>query len=367
MKILILISRIIVSVVFIFSGLMKAIDPVGSQIKFEEYFEAFGMEFLVPIALYLAIALAAIEFTLGVMLLIKVKPKTALIGIAIFMLIFTPLTLILAINNPVSDCGCFGDAVKITNWQTFFKNIIIDIFLLILFIKIKKIKPFFAKRIQNIVVIIFLVFSVSFEFYNVCNLPFIDFLPFKVGNNIKEQMSYPPNAQKPVYEMVFIYKNSKTGQEKEFLEKDLENINYDEWTFVDRKDKVIKEGYIPPIHDFEVQSIQNGNITEEVLSANYAMLIIAPNLEKANKDAFVKINKLYEKLKSKNIKVYGLTASNFEYISKFVIENKVQYEFCNVDETTLKTAIRSNPGIILLRKGTVKAKWHYNNIPEDVN
>lgn len=370
MKTLVLISRIITGLVFVFSGFVKAVDPLGSTYKFVDYFNlAFGMPWMASFAFVLAILLAAIEFLVGIMLIINVKPKLASLGALLFMIVFTPLTLYLAIDNPVHDCGCFGDALVITNWQTFWKNVVILVFVLIVFFNRKKIKLPYSNQTEWIIIAAFTALIIGFQFYNYMHLPVMDFRPYKVGTHIPEKMKIPEGAPADEYETALIYKNKETNEVKEFT---MENYPWEDstWVWVETKTKLIKEGYKPPIHDFSIIDNEGSDITELILQDEKPIaLFVSYKVTKSSKAAFEKTSQLIDNLKKQDIKSYILTASPDNNINKLTSGINIDAEFCKADEITLKTIIRSNPGLVLLRKGTIIGKWHYNDYPsiEDIS
>jgi uncharacterized membrane protein YphA (DoxX/SURF4 family) len=364
MKVIRIISRIFVALVFIFSGFVKAVDPLGSTYKFADYFRAFGMEWAEPLAFVLAIVLSGAEFLIGVGLLFNVLTKLFSWLALLFMAFFTPLTLILALYNPVSDCGCFGDALVLTNWQTFGKNIIILIPTLILFFTRKQSHCHFTKLVQWSVtgIFAFLITGISIYCYN--HLPLIDFLPYKVGTYIPDKMKFPENAQPDVYETIFYYKNLKTGEVKEFDQNNYPWQDTLNWKWQDSKSVLVKEGYHPPIHDFLIESPENGDITDIVLNDDTCtFLLVAYNINKTSKKNIEAAKNLDKFCKENRYRFYMLTASSDVDIQKFQTSVGSSFNFCFTDETTLKTMVRANPGLLLLKKGTILGKWHSNDIP----
>jgi uncharacterized membrane protein YphA (DoxX/SURF4 family) len=365
-KILFHFSRVFVGIVFIFSGFVKAVDPMGTAIKFSDYFNyAFDLPAFTVLSLPLSLIMCAAELALGIMLIFNLQIKLSALGAALLMIFFTPLTLYLAIANPVSDCGCFGDAVKLTNWETFWKNIVIDFFLFFLFIWRKEFASKIKIKIQMIFTSIIILSTFGFEIYNYSYLPIIDFMPYKVGNNIPELMTTPPDAPKDIYENTFTYKNSITNETKEFND---ENYPWDDstWVFVDRKSKLIKKGYTPPIHDFTLINTNEEDITEEVLtSKDTVILVVVYSLDKVKLKLMQKTQKFTTEF-SKNkthTKIYCLTSSQSQTIIDFQNKNGfTDWTFCKVDEVTLKTMIRSSPGVILLKEGTVLLKLHHHSL-----
>ena len=357
MKIISNISRIIVGLVFMFSGAVKAVDPLGSAYKFSDYFEAFHIEFLQPFALILAIILFTAEFIAGFSVLGGYRQKTGIWGVLILMCIFTPLTLVLAVTNPVSDCGCFGDAIKLTNWQTFGKNIILMVFVLILFTGRNR----SANRntslkdwgIISTVIILFVIFSLL----NLRYLQLFDFLPYKTGINIPENMKIPEGKAADEYMTTFIYE--KDGVQKEFT---LENYPSDDstWTFIDQKSILVKKGYQPPIHDFSITTTDGENITDRILAdPGYTLLMISAKLNDAKKSHLIEGFELGATCPDKGISFYVVTSSGSDEIK--VINNGLK--ICIADETTLKTIVRANPGYLLLKDGTVAGKWSWSTLP----
>jgi uncharacterized membrane protein YphA (DoxX/SURF4 family) len=357
MKILRLLSRIIVGLVFMFSGTVKAVDPLGSAYKFSDYFQAFHLDFLQPFSLPLAIILFTAEFISGFSVLSGYRQKTGIWGVMILMLIFTPLTLILAITNPVSDCGCFGDAIHLTNWQTFSKNIILMILTLVLFTQRNHIKQIYASKKEWLLILIVIVLFVIFSLLNLRYLQLFDFLPYKTGTSIPESMKIPEGKAVNEYLTTFIYE--KNGVKKEFT---LENYPADDstWKFVDQKSKLIKKGYLPPIHDFSITAPDGQDITNEILAyPGYTMIMISRKLKDASPNHLKEGFELGVHCMTAGIGFYILTASGSDELSQY----NNGFTFFTGDETTLKTILRSNPGYMLLKNGTIAGKWSWANIP----
>lgn len=357
MKVIRLICRIVTGLVFIFSGIVKAVDPLGSAYKFHDYFQAFHLDFMIPFAIPLAILLCTAEFISGFSVLSGYRQKTGILGVLILMLIFTPLTFTLAITNPVSDCGCFGDAIHLTNWQTFWKNIVLLTFAIILFTgrknAVRITDPVKEWSVVSGVIVLFITFSLL----NLKYLPLIDFLPYKTGNNIPELMVIPPGKAADEYETTFIYE--KDGRKKEFT---LDNYPADDstWKFVDQRSILLKKGSEPPVHDFIITTREGEDITGTLMNNNgLTLLMISKKLEEARPDQLEKGFWLGTYCLTKNIDFYIITASGTKTLAGF--NNGLQ--FCIADETTLKTMIRANPGYILLRGGTVVGKWSWSDVP----
>ncbi len=362
MKILRITSRIIAGALFIFSGFVKGIDPMGSTYKFIDYFEAFHLGFLNSVAFPLAILLSTGELVIGINLLLGIRMKITSYALLIFMSFFTVLTLILAIYNPVTDCGCFGDAIILTNWQTFWKNIIILVPTLIIFFSRNQFIPFYADNIEWRLTAIFILTGILISVYSYRNLPLMDFRPYKIGTNIPEKMTIPEDARPDEYKAIVVYE--KNGIRKEFNE---DNIPWQDttWKWVETRHILISKGYEPPIHDFTISTLDGDDITDMVITdPGYSFLLIANDLAKTNTGAFRIIDKTARACIGNSCSFYCLTSSTTEEIKKFQDKLKLDFDFYTTDEITLKTIIRSNPGLILLKEGNIIGKWHYNNFPE---
>lgn len=358
MRILILVARIIVGLAFIFSGTVKALDPLGSAYKFHDYFQAFNIGFLDPLSLPLAILLCTAEFIAGFSILTGIKLRAGTTLVMLLMIIFTPLTLILALTNPVSDCGCFGDAVKLTNWQTFWKNVILICLATLLFYKRKKISAFNGNAKGWQIIAAASSTFILFSLYNLRYLPIIDFLPYKKGVKIADQMTIPEGVATDKYNTTFIYE--KDGVKKEFT---LDNYpaNDTSWKFFDQKSVLVEKGYEPPIHDFVITTIQGEDITQKILDEKGSTLfMIAKKLNEADESRLSEGFELGRECMNNGIGFYVLTASGADETGNYADS----LQLCNVDETTLKTMVRSNPGYMLIKDGTIKEKWSWAGLPE---
>lgn len=365
MKLLRNLCRIIVGIVFIYSGFVKGVDPWGSAYKFTDYFNAFGMSWMASVTLTLSFLLSMAEFLIGICLFLNIKIKTAAWGAILFMGFFTPLTLILAIKNPVTDCGCFGDALVLTNWETFWKNIILLLMILMIFFNRKKFKSIFNFLEQTVLLVCTLIFMSCIQFYSYRHLPILDFRPYAIGKNITEGMSIPEGVPQDEYEIKLKYKNKNTGEIKEFTEQNFPWQDTVNWEYASSSQKLIKAGYKAPIHDFIIEHPELGDITDEILKDNgYTFLVVSYNINKANPLHQEKLNRLAAYAREKGYRFYGVSASITEDIRKYSKTHPVGYEFCATDEIQLKTMIRSNPGLILLRGGTIIDKWGFRDLPE---
>lgn len=360
------IARILLGLTFVFSGFVKGIDPWGSAYKFTDYFNAFHMPWLTNMAFALGILLAAVEFAMGTAMIFNFFLRITSWFTLAFMIFFTGLTFVLALTNPVTDCGCFGDALVITNWQTFYKNIVLLALAVYIFYERKKFKskdgPILSIALTGMT-IVFYFYLVDYS-YN--HLPIIDFSPYKVGVNIPDAMKVPEGAPKAIYENNLIYKNTKTGEEKKFTEANYPWQDTLNWKFVKMgEQKLIQKGYTPPIHDFRIETAEGEDIKDFFLyDEKYTFMVISPNLQKADLQGMKRIAELAQAAKSKGYRFIGLTASSpdsFEAIKK---ETGVQFDFFNTDEIVLKTMVRSNPGLIVLKKGTIFRKYHFKSVPK---
>jgi len=355
------ISRILLAIVFIFSGFVKVIDPLGLTYKIEDYFTAFGGFFsnLTFLALPGGIILPVIELVIGLNLLFMIKLRLTSILALIFMLVMTPLTLYIAIYNPVTDCGCFGDALVISNWQTFYKNIVFLVLSIVLIITLRGKNPMLLPHIEWIVVSAFAIFGIALSLHCLNHLPLIDFRPYKIGVNIPDAMIIPEDAPKEKSTVTFIYE--KDGLQKEFT---LENYPKGDstWKFIDQKTTVISKGYEAPIHNFTMVNSSFEDITEDVIYyAGSTYLLIMYDLNKTSEKGAKKAQEIYEKYKNTTVRFYALTASSDDQIAAFKEKTGVSYPFCKTDPITLKTIIRANPGLVLIKKGTVQKKWHWRD------
>ncbi|WP_396179033.1 BT_3928 family protein [Flavobacterium sp.] len=353
-------SRIFVGILFIISGLIKLNDPIGFAFKLEEYFSqpVLNLPFLEPLALAIAVIMVILEVVLGIMLLIGFKQKLTIWSLLLMIVFFTFLTFYSAYFNKVTDCGCFGDALKLTPWESFTKDIVLLFFILILVINIKLIKPLFKNNVNAILTGITLVLCIFMAYWVLNHLPLKDFRAYKVGTNIEEGMAFPPDAEPAVIEMIFVYKVN--GVDTEFTDKELMSIPPGA-QFVDRKDKIISLGYVPPIHDFTMEK-EDVDFTSTFLAEPKLMLFISYNLEIADEAGLQKLEALHQAAVKKGYKVIGMTASSQQEIAKVKAKYNFTFEYYFTDATTLKTIERANPSIVTLEKGTITQKVHYNDI-----
>ncbi len=358
------IARILVGVTFIFSGFVKGIDPWGSSYKFTDYFNAMGLDWLLWAAFPLGVILAFAEFSIGVALLFNVFIRFFSWLALLFMAFFLPLTLWIALKNPVTDCGCFGDALVISNWETFYKNVVLMVLAIIVFIYRKNMEPITSKKLNYTLGGVVTVAYIAIVFYSYNHLPVFDFRPYKVGVNIPEAMTVPEDAPKPEYENIFYYKNKNTGEVKKFTEQNYPWQDTINWAFENMESNLLQEGYKPPIHDFTIESQEGENIIDFFMyDENYVFMLVAYNLAKTNTSKQEEINQLASWAQENEMPFICLTSSLADESNEFIEKTGAPYEFFNCDEITLKTIIRSNPGLVVLKQGTIAGKWHYNDIP----
>lgn len=359
----VLIARIVLGCVFIFSGFAKAVDPLGGTYKIEDYLTSFGMDFFVPIAFIGSIALSSLEFLLGICLILGANMKSTSILTLLFMAVMTPLTLYIAIFNPVTDCGCFGDALKISNWATFWKNIVFSALALIVYFWRNHSPNVFSQKTDWTIAIYSGLFATAISIYCYFHLPIIDFRPYKNGTNIMQSMEKPEDAPSDVYETILIYE--KDGVQKKFS---LENYPKDDstWKHVETISEIVEKGYEPPIHDLTMDNADGEDILEDVLNdPGYTFWLVSSRVEKAYTYNRKVINDVYEYAQKNGYAFYGMTATGLETqeMKEYIREASAEYPFVNTDEITLKTIVRSNPGLVLIKDGVILNKWSCKDIP----
>lgn len=412
MKMLLFISRIIAGSVLVVSGLVKANDTLGFSYKMEEYFsaEVLNMEFLIPYALAFAVIMCIAEIVIGFALIIGAEMKLASWLALLLTIFFAFLTFYSAYFDKVTDCGCFGDAIKFTPWQSFTKDMVLMLFILPIFLKRKEIKlntededrkyiigsllfialfsflqldwgfPFWfsivffglviilkkftkGKATSWIIASLAVFLSLAFSFHTYSHLPIKDYRPYAIGKNIAEQREIPEGMQADVYETSFVYRNEVSGEEKTFNQS---NYPWQDstWIWVSTDNVLVSKGYEPPVHDFVITDGDGYELQEDILAEEEAViLVLCYDIQKTNAKAMEKVNAFVEAAEDDGVYVYGLTASLYDQVEDFRLENQVPITFYSADETMLKTVVRSNPGVLIIKKGDVIAKWHYNDLP----
>lgn len=357
------VCRFVLAATFIFSGYVKAIDPLGTLYKLKDYAAAMSLNGLLPdwVLVGVAIALGALEFALGVFMLFAVRRHVVSRITLAFMTAMTVLTLWIFVADPVKDCGCFGDALKLTNGETLLKNIVLIACAALVAWRPADMVRFISRSNQWIVRYYTVAYIVITSVYCLYTLPIFDFRPYHVGMNIKQGMEIPEGAEQPEFESTFLLK--KNGETREFT---LDNYPDSTWEYVDTRTVQTKKGYEPPIHDFALTSCDTGeDITEQVLTKKgYTFLLVSPRLAVADDSNFGDIDQIYEYAEENGADFYCVTASANDEIERWRDLTGAEYHFCNADETTLKTMIRSNPGLMLLKDGTIIGKWSHNTLPQ---
>ena len=358
------ICRFILGATFVFSGFVKAVDPLGTYYKIQDYLAAFGMQQLLPdiMPLLMSVLLAVLEFAVGMHLLLGIKRRFTTRLALLIMLVMTPLTLYLALTNPISDCGCFGDALVLTNWQTFGKNVVLLTCAIVLMITPWAMVRFLTKKMEWTLSNYCIVFALALAGYCLATLPIIDFRPYKIGNNIREGMEIPEGAKPTIFDTRFIME--KDGVKQTFT---VDNYPDSTWTFVSAETVVVEKGYEPPIHDFVMESLETGeDITDEVLDdPGYTFLLITHRTEEADEGNIDLINELYEYCQENGYKFYALSSSSAEAIELWRDRTGAEYPFCIMDDITLKTMVRSNPGLMLIKGGVILNKWPSSQLPDE--
>jgi triosephosphate isomerase len=357
------VCRFVLAATFIFSGYVKAIDPLGTLYKLKDYAAAMSLNGLLPdwALVGVAIALGALEFALGVFMLFAVRRHVVSRITLAFMTAMTALTLWIFVADPVKDCGCFGDALKLTNGETLLKNIVLIACAALVAWRPADMARFISRSNQWIVRYYTVAYIVITSVYCLYTLPIFDFRPYHVGMNIKQGMEIPEGAEQPEFESTFLLR--KNGETREFT---LDNYPDSTWEYIDTRTVQTKKGYEPPIHDFALTSCDTGeDITEQVLTKKgYTFLLVSPRLAVADDSNFGDIDQIYEYAEENGIDFYCVTASANNEIERWRDLTGAEYQFCNADETTLKTMIRSNPGLMLLKDGTIIGKWSHNALPQ---
>ncbi len=364
-------SRLFVGALFIFSGLIKLNDPVGFSFKLDEYFGAdvLNLPFLQPYALSIALFVVILEVILGVALLLGFWKKFTVWLLLLMMIFFTFLTFYSAYFNKVTDCGCFGDAIPLTPWESFGKDIVLSVLILLLLLNQDYIKPFLGKSANSAILGFSLIGCIGFGIHVLNHLPVKDFRAYAIGKSIPDGMKSAEEMglEPPKYVSIYYLKNSETGEEQRITS---DEYMADKWwekkDWVMLKDKteteLVEEGYEPPIHDFSI-IMNDEDRTYEILEMDAVFLVISYKMELAEAKGFKDINALATQAEASGVPIFGLSASLGDYVEQKRHELQTPFEFGSMDETTLKTIVRSNPGLVLLKKGVVVGKWHFNDVP----
>jgi len=364
-KTIFIICRLLVGLLFIFSGAVKAIDPLGSVYKITDYMEAMGLASLTEfgwIAYVAAFALFSIEFAIGVCIVTNMNFKLGLWTASLFMAVMTGLTIWIAKEDPVTDCGCFGDAIVLTNVQTLIKNIVIDVLIIIMWLLRKVNRNWKMTILSWLVTVAAVAIAVLFGLWTLNNLPIVDFRPYYVGADIRKQMEQPEGTHPDIYETSFVY--TKNGETREFKLTELpEDIAT--WEFVEQKTKLVERGVQPPVHDFMITNIDGDDLTDEVLdNEGKTYLVVMWDLNKTDTTAELiqAINLLCDSVKTEGSTLMGITASDDITLGKFMEGTGVKFGMWFMDPIQLKTMVRANPGIFVIEKGVVVEKYNANKL-----
>ncbi len=359
MKIFAFISRILVGLVFVFSGFVKGVDPLGTAYRMEDYFHAFGTPWADPLALLLSITLCAVEFTFGIALLLNLRLKALAWPLLLLMVFFTGLTLNDAIFNPVPDCGCFGDAIKLTNWETFYKNVVLMVFVLIIFFYRKKFVPWLTPRAGAIAVAVFFAAFTLFSVYQYRHLPMIDFLGWKKGADL-----VPDNPGKS--KVYLTYRSRVTGEEKEYLSPNYpwnDSAWVAEYEFVEQR---VDDSEVIRGHSLKIFDAEGADLTELIVpNPDFQFIVAAYSLDMSSRRGLERVRELFDAVSREDGYSFVLLTGSLEdeiREARAVLGDDL--EIYNADDVELKMMVRANPGLILLRDGIVLGKWHWRDIPD---
>ncbi len=350
------IIRVFTGLIFIFSAFVKGVDPIGTDYRVVDYLEAYGWYFLMDYTLALSILLISVEFLLGVAMVFKLRIRLASLGVLLIMVFFTIVTYFDAMYELVPDCGCFGDAVKLTNWETFYKNIVLLAFALFIFLYRSKIVIRMSNLMQTIVLIAMLGVFDLFISHNYNHLPVIDFREWKVGNDMK-------SSGKETVVNYLAYKNKNTGEIKEYISPNYpwnDSVWMSEWEFVDQR---IDNSQLDLKHGLIIEDENGNDFTDEIIeNQGYQFILTSYDLDDAAGQGMIEAGILFNKLMDSDISFVLLTPS-LDVIDKYRDEYNINYDVYPADDIELKAMIRSNPGLVLLKNGIVIEKWHHNDFP----
>jgi|TARA_B100002003_G_scaffold247338_1_gene278709 uncharacterized membrane protein YphA (DoxX/SURF4 family) len=355
---LVKIIRIVTGLVFIFSATVKGIDPLGTDYRVVDYLEAYSWYSFIDFSFALTILVISVEFFLGVALLFRLRLRLAALGVLMLMIFFTVVTFIDARYNLITDCGCFGDAIKLTNWQTFYKNIVLLIFAISIFAWRSKIERQGGKGAQLIVLLLFIAGFGWFMSYNYNHLPVVDFRDWEIGNDMK-------STGRETIVSYLAYKNKNTGEIKEYISPDYpwnDSVWLSEWEFVDQR---IDDSQLVMKHGLIIEDENGNNLTEQIIeNPGYQFVLASYDLDEAVGQGMIDASGIFHKMIENNIDVALLTSSTEDVIEKYRKLYTIDYDVYFADDIELKAMIRSNPGLVLLKDGVVISKWHYNDFPQ---
>jgi len=368
MKIFVWICRILVGTLFIFSGLIKINDPVGFSFKLEEYFVVFHITWLSPIAILLAVLICSAEIIAGFTMILGMRSRWSTWALLLIILFFSFLTFYSAWFHKVAECGCFGDAIKLTPWQSFTKNMVLLALVLVLFFNHRYIKAIFKPVFGWIFLILISACSFSMGVYTWHNLPVFDFLPYKVGAYLPALTKVPPGQKGDEYQIMYTLRSKQTGALKTLSDKEyLRTKIYEnpEWVYVSASDPIlVRKGYQAPLSDFHITDDKGNDLTMDILTTKgYLVIYDEYDLSRSYLEVQPRLNEMALAAESYHVRTIGLTAVSSEDADAFSENVNPHYEFFYADETPLKSMVRANPGVVLFHSGTVVGKWNYRNLP----
>ena len=342
------VCRLLVGALFIFSSFTKGVDPLGTKYKMLDYLAVYGMTWLNDFALVLAMLMILAEFIVGICLITKIFPRLAVLGATLLMLFFTTTTLFDALYDLVPDCGCFGTAIKMSNWQTFYKNLVIDTVLIPLVFNNKKLENKMSGKTQFIIGCIYALAFLCFEIYNYRHLPVVDFMNWKVG----KQLTNETTEESKIY---LTYKNKVTGETKEYLSPNYpwnDSVWMSQWEFVDQR---VEGG--TNFLGFSALDEDGDDVTENILTTENLLMFTSHDLTKVTEKEWKKIHEITETAEKHGFTVVWTVANEPEYVEQLRSKYDFLYEVYYADELEIKPIVRSNPGLIWLDNGLVKDKW----------
>jgi uncharacterized membrane protein YphA (DoxX/SURF4 family) len=362
MKILLGIIRTLVGILFIFSGLIKANDPLGLCYKMQEFFSVLHLNFLAPAALTLSVIMIGFEIIAGVALLLGCQMRFFGTLLLLLMILFLFLTAFAYLSGKIKECGCFGDCIPLTAGASFWKDVILFVLVLILFSARRRIKPLFGRWATALWMLVGIGLAFGIQWYTLRHLPVVDCLAYKIGNNIPALMKIPPGSIPDQYATVFVYE--KNGQTREFA---ADSIPWQDttWHFISREDKLVKKGNAEPvIKDFVITDFAGNDSTGKIVSEpGFVFLFMVKQTPDAATGWEQKLVRLQADCLQYGVKIYGITSSDSMRTGSFVDHAGIKFPFLQMDGTVIKTAARTNPCLLLLRKGTILGKWSYLDMP----
>jgi uncharacterized membrane protein YphA (DoxX/SURF4 family) len=368
MKYLVNICRVVVGVIFILSGLIKQNDPIGFSYKLEEYFEVFHITFMNPLGVTIAIVMSGLEIILGIALLIGFAKKYTLNGLLLLTIFFGFLTFYSAYFDVVKTCGCFGDALFLKPWTSFWKDMVLMSLVIIIIMGQRYVRSLFMFPVLVVVMAGTVVFSLGMGIFIIRHLPVVDFLPYRVGQNIPALLVIPSDAKPDIYEIIYTLKNKQTGENKEIDSKDYISTKIyadTNWKFVSATEPLlIEEGFKLPIADFIITNSEGNNLTDLLLeNESYSFWIIEYDLNETDIKYQSYFNELTIMADKHKAEVIGITASSPSTAEEFRHQYNLFYDFMYCDAIPLKSIVRANPGVVLVKNGTIINKWNAMNMP----